>query len=77
MEQIDYLSGENTVHIDNQQKETEQVKETKSLFMSEEVSLNQLAEIIYNSYLRKHPTLREGQLLNEREENSTELKQAV
>lgn len=57
MEHIDYLSGKNALSIDNQQEDKEQVKETNKPFMSEEVSLNQLAEIVYNSYLRKYPEM--------------------
>jgi hypothetical protein len=60
MEHIDYLSGENTVPIENQQV----TGKVKVLFMSADITLEQLAEIIYNSYLRKHPALIEGSLLN-------------
>jgi len=60
MEHIDYLSGENSLPIENQ-KETNKVK---VLFMDADVTLEQLAEIIYNSYLRKHPAFIEGSLLN-------------
>lgn len=57
MEQKHYLSGKNTIPIDNQHEDKEQVKKINKLFMNEEVSLDQLAEVIYNSYLRKHPTI--------------------
>jgi len=50
MEHIDYLSGENTVPIENQQV----TGEIKVLFMDADLTLEQLAEIIYNSYLRKY-----------------------
>ena len=59
MEHIEYLSGENTLSIDNQQGTKNQVKEVKVLFMSEDITLEQLAEIIYNSYVRKYYTEQE------------------
>jgi hypothetical protein len=61
MEHIDYLSGENSVPIENQRV----TKGVKVLFMSADITLEQLAEIIYNSYLRKHPeALKEDSLSN-------------
>ncbi len=68
MEHIKYISSEKSIHIDNQHDTKEKVKEIKALFMSEDVTLEQLAEIVYNSYLRKHPE-EAGNIINLNENN--------